>query len=250
MADTKLAPDEITRYARHLVLPEIGGAGQQKLKAARVLIVGAGGLGSPVAQYLAACGVGTIGLVDDDHVSLSNLQRQILHGTADVGRAKVASAADALAKLNPHVTVPSYQTRLTQDNAQEILSGYDVIADGCDNFPTRFLVAKWCAHLETPLVSGAVNRFDGSLTTLMPYAQDDVGNPYPRYEDLVPEVPQDMLTCEETGIMGPITGVIGTLQALEVVKLITGAGALLVGRQLLFDGLAGSFYTVRYGRRT
>jgi molybdopterin/thiamine biosynthesis adenylyltransferase len=241
-----LSPEELERYARHIVLPEVGGPGQQRLKRARVLVVGAGGLGAPVALYLAAAGVGTIGIVDDDTVSLSNLQRQVLHDTGQVGRSKVASAKAALDRVNPHVRVETHDVRMTDANADELIGAYDIVADGSDNFATRFLVADRCAALEKPLVTGAVGRFDGSVTTLMPFEGDN-----PSYRDLFPEAPPDGLvaTCAEAGILGALTGVIGSIQAMEVLKLITGIGEPLVGRLLLYDGLGQSFETIRYRRK-
>ena len=249
--DEPLSPDEVARYARHIVLAEIGGSGQQKLKAARVLVLGAGGLGSPVLSYLAAAGVGLLGIVDDDHVSLSNLQRQILHDTAHIGLAKTESAARALGRLNPHVRVVSHETRLTVENAVDILTAYDLVVDGSDSFETRYLLADSCEQLEIPLVTAAVGRFDGSVTVLTPYDADAKGRPCPRFRDLFPEAPPPGLvpSCAQAGVVGALTGVIGTLQAMEVIKLITGAGEPLVGRLLLYDGLAASFRTVRYKRK-
>jgi len=247
-----LSPDEIERYARHLVLPEIGGAGQQKLKAASVLVVGAGGLGAPVLLYLAAAGVGHLGLVDDDEVSLSNLQRQIIHTTQNVGKSKVESAAECLTAINPHPVLELHKTRIDANNASDLVSRYDIVVDGCDNFATRFLVADWCEQLEKTLVTGAVSRFDGSITTLQPFLTGPDGTPNPRYRDLFPQAPDDstVLSCEEAGIMGALTGVIGSLQALEVIKAITGTGELLIGRHLLFDAGSMLFYPVKYGRKT
>ncbi|MBB5753257.1 molybdopterin/thiamine biosynthesis adenylyltransferase [Prosthecomicrobium pneumaticum] len=248
---TVLSPDEVARYARHLVLPEVGGPGQRKLKAARVLVVGAGGLGAPLIAYLAAAGVGTIGIVDEDTVALSNLQRQIIHGTGDLGRRKVDSAADAVAALNPHVAVERHAMRLDIDNAEHLLSAYDVIADGSDNFATRFLVADVAERLEKPLVTAAVGRFDGSLTTLRPFERDEEGVLQPSYRCLFPEPPPEGLVpaCAEAGILGALTGVLGTLQALEVLKAILGIGEPLVGRLLLVDALSFRFETIRYRRR-
>ncbi|MEH6727458.1 MAG: molybdopterin-synthase adenylyltransferase MoeB [Hyphomicrobiales bacterium] len=252
MSNAPLSPDEIERYARHLVLPEVGGAGQQKLKAARVLVVGAGGLGAPVLLYLAAAGVGHLGLVDDDEVSLSNLQRQIIHTTQDVGRSKVDSAAEYIAAINPHPVLELHNTRIDAHNASELVSRYDIVVDGSDNFATRFLVADWCEQLEKTLVTGAVSRFDGSITTFQPFLTGPDGTPNPRYRDLFPQAPDDstVLSCEEAGIMGALTGVIGSLQALEVIKAITGTGELLIGRHLLFDAGSMLFYPVKYGRKS
>lgn len=246
-----LTPDEIGRYARHIVLPEIGGAGQQALKAARVLVIGAGGLGAPVLHYLAAAGVGTLGIVDDDTVSLSNLQRQIIHGTSDIGRPKVESAAESLLRLNPHVAVVPHAQRLNTASAADLFGGYHIIVDGSDNFDTRFLAADHAEAARVPLVTGAVGRFDGSVTVLMPYAHDAEGRQNPGYRDLFPMAPPQgtVPSCAEAGVVGALTGVIGTLQAMEVIKLITGAGEPLIGRLLLYDGLAARFETIRYRRK-
>lgn len=251
MNDSSLNPEEVARYARHIVLAEIGGAGQQRLKAARVLVIGAGGLGSPVLSYLAAAGVGLLGVVDDDAVSLSNLQRQVLHDTAHVGMAKTESAARSLERLNPHCRVVGHRERLTSDNAVDILTAYDMVVDGSDNFDTRYLLADTAEALNIPLVTAAVGRFDGSVTVLAPHLSDAKGQPNPRFRDLFPEAPPEGLvpSCAEAGVIGALTGVIGTLQAMEVIKLITGAGEPLIGRLLLYDGLGASFQTVRYSRK-
>lgn len=250
MSGQVFSSEEMERYARHLVLPEIGGPGQQKLKRAHVLVVGAGGLGAPVLEYLAAAGVGTLSIVDDDVVSLSNLQRQIIHTTQDVGEPKVASAQASISALNPHVKVYGHQTRLDAANAKSLLEGVSVAVDGSDNFTTRYALADACEAARVPLVTGAVNRFDGSLTTLLPWETDPSGQRNPGYRDLFPQQPPDGLlpSCEEAGVMGVVTGIIGTLQALEVVKQITGAGDLLIGRLLMFDGLAMRFQTINYKR--
>ncbi len=241
---------EIERYARHIVLPEIGGAGQQALKTARVLVVGAGGLGAPVLQYLAAAGVGTLGVVDDDTVSLSNLQRQVIHGTPDIGRPKVESAAEAITSLNPHVQAVAHKERLGAGNADALLSAYDIVVDGSDNFATRYLLADTAERLSVTLVTGAVGRFDGSLTVLQPWKQASDGRRNPRYRDLFPEPPPEGVvpTCAEVGVVGALTGVIGTLQAMEVIKLITGAGEPLIGRLLMYDALTARFESIRYRR--
>ncbi|WP_186447664.1 molybdopterin-synthase adenylyltransferase MoeB [Sinorhizobium medicae] len=245
-----LAPSEITRYARHIVLPEIGGPGQQKLKAARVLVIGAGGLGAPVLQYLAAAGVGTLGIVDDDVVSLSNLQRQVIHATEDIGRAKVESAAAAIDALNPHVKVITHALRLGAENARELFDAYDLVVDGSDNFDTRYLAADTAEAAAVALVTGAVGRFDGSVTVLKPYETDADGHPNPSYRDLFPEPPPPgaVPSCAEAGVLGALTGVIGTLQAMEAIKLVTGIGEPLIGRLLLYDALAAQFNTIRYRR--
>lgn len=251
MNDMHLNEDEVARYARHIVLAEIGGAGQQRLKAARVLVIGAGGLGSPVLSYLAAAGVGLLGVIDDDVVSLSNLQRQILHDTDAVGMAKTESAKYSLARLNPHTRVIPHQMRLTANNAIDVLTAYDMVVDGSDNFETRYLLADTCEMLKIPLVTAAVGRFDGSVTVLTPYETGADGKLYPGYRDLFPQAPPPGLvpSCSEAGVVGALTGVIGTLQAMEVIKLITGAGEPLIGRLLLYDGLGASFQTVRYSRK-
>jgi molybdopterin/thiamine biosynthesis adenylyltransferase len=251
MASSNFSRDEIERYARHLVLPEVGGPGQQKLKAARVLVLGAGGLGAPLIQYLAAAGVGTIGIVDDDVVSLSNLQRQVIHETARVGERKVESAVRAVSRLNPHVAVETHALRLDAGNADAIIAAYDLVADGTDNFETRFLAADRCAELRRPLVTAAVGRFDGSLTTLMPYAESADGVPNPGFRDLFPAPPPAGLlpNCAEAGILGALTGILGSLQATEVLKVLLGIGEPLIGRLLLVDALSMRFETIRYKRR-
>lgn len=244
-------PDEIERYSRHLLLAEVGGPGQQKLQAARVLVLGAGGLGAPLIQYLAAAGVGTIGVVDDDRVALSNLQRQVIHDTGSVGRLKVESARDAVARLNPHVNVETHALRLDAGNIDALLSGYDVVADGTDNFETRFLAADRCAHVQRPLVTAAVGRFDGSLTTLLPWETNAEGVANPSFRDLFPAPPPPGLvpSCAEAGILGALTGILGSLQATEVLKLILGIGEPLIGRLLLVDALSMRFETIRYKRK-
>ena len=242
-----LTAEEIERYKRHLVLREVGGSGQQKLKAARVLLVGAGGLGSPLAVYLAAAGVGTIGLVDDDVVSLSNLQRQILHETAHVGMKKVDSGRDAIAKLNPHVAVEAHPVRLSAANALEIIGQYDLVCDGSDNFATRYLVSDACYLAGKALVFGAVGPFDGYVTTFKPHERGPGGKPFPTYRCLFPEAPPPgtVANCSEVGVLGAIVGVIGTLQAVEVLKEITGAGESLAGRLLIYDALSSRFESVK-----
>jgi molybdopterin-synthase adenylyltransferase len=239
--------DEIERYKRHLVLREVGGAGQQKLKAARVLLIGAGGLGSPLAVYLAAAGVGTLGLVDDDTVSLSNLQRQIAHDTAHVGKPKVESARDTIGRLNPHVRVETHATRITADNALDLIGRYDLVADGSDNFATRYLVSDACHLAKKTLVFGAVGPFDGYVTTFKPHVTMPDGTPYPSYRCIFPEAPPPgtVANCAEVGVLGAVVGVIGTLQATEVLKEICGIGETLAGRLLLWDALAGTFQQVK-----
>lgn len=249
--DAPLSAEELERYARHIVLPEIGGAGQQKLKRARGLVIGAGGLGAPALQYLAAAGVGTLGIVDDDTVSLSNLQRQVIHDTDSIGVSKLESAKAAIARINPHVSVELHELRLTTGNAEALMRDYDVVIDGSDNFATRYAVADACAAAERPLVHAAVGRFDGSITVLKPFETGADGSLNPGYRDLFPEAPPAGLvpSCAEAGIVGALTGVIGTLQAMEAIKLITGIGEPLVGRLLLYDALAARFDTVRYRRQ-
>ena len=244
-----LSPDEIERYARHIVLHGVGGPGQQKLRAARVLVVGAGGLGAPLLQYLAAAGVGTLGILDDDAVALSNLQRQVLHGTPDVGRPKVESAADAIARLNPHVVVEPIAARIDASNARAMVGGWDIVADGSDNFATRYAVSDACFHEKKPLVTAAVGSFDGSLTTLRPFERAASGDPNPTYRCLFPVPPPDgqVPTCAEAGVLGALTGILGAMMALEVIREIVGFGEGLVGRLLLVDTLAMRFETIGYG---
>lgn len=245
-----LSDEELERYARHIVLPEIGGAGQQKLKRARVLVIGAGGLGAPILAYLAAAGVGTLGIVDNDTVSLSNLQRQVIHDSASVGAAKVESARAAIGRINPHVAVEPHALRLDTTNAAGLVSRYDIVADGTDNFDTRYAVADACERIGKPLVTAAVGRFDGTLTVLKPFETGPDGEQNPGYRDLFPEPPPPGLvpSCAVAGVIGALTGVMGTLQAMEVIKLITGIGEPLVGRLLMYDALAARFDTIRYGR--
>lgn len=240
--------DEIERYARHLVLREVGGPGQQKLKTARVLVVGAGGLGAPLLLYLAAAGVGTIGIIDDDTVSLSNLQRQVIFDVADVGGGKVDGAAERLRRLNPHVHVETHPVRLTDANARTVLGAYDIVADGSDNFETRYVVSDACFHARRPLVTGAVGVFDGTLTTLRPFENGPDGTPNPTYRCLFPEAPPpgSIPTCAEAGVLGALTGIIGSLMALEVTREIVGFGEGLVGRLVIMDARAIRFETLRY----
>ncbi len=242
-----LSPEEIERYARHLVLREVGGPGQQKLNKSRVLVVGAGGLGAPLLQYLAAAGVGTLGIVDDDVVALSNLQRQVIHGSADVGRQKVDTAQEFIARLNPHVRVEPHALRLGAQNAQDLVSAYDIVADGSDNFATRYIVSDACYFAKRPLVSAAVGGFDASLTTLRPY---EAGRLNPSYRCLFPAPPPpgSVPACEEAGVLGALTGIVGSMMALEVLREIVGFGEGLVGRLLLIDARAMRFETIRYAR--
>ena len=244
-----LTPEEIERYKRQLVLKEIGGEGQQKLQAARVLVVGAGGLGSPLILYLAAAGIGEIGIIDSDRVSLDNLQRQIVHDTKNVGRSKTKSAAQTVERLNPHVQTRLYSTRLVAENALGIIGGYDIVADGSDNFATRYLVNDACYFAKRPLVFAAVGPFDGHLTTFRAFETDQAGKPRPSYRCLFPEPPPagTVAPCSEAGILGAVAGVIGCLAAVEVVKELLGLGEGLVGRLLLYEALPARFSTVAYG---
>jgi molybdopterin/thiamine biosynthesis adenylyltransferase len=243
-----LSAEELERYARHIVLREVGGPGQQRLKAARVLVIGAGGIGSPALLYLAAAGVGTIGVVDDDKVSLSNLQRQVLHGTDDLGRPKVESAAAAVAKLNPHVKVETYYRRLGPDNARALVEAHDVVLDGSDNFDTRYLVSDACYFAKRPLVTAALGVFDATLTTIRAHEKSADGTPNPTYRCLFPEPPPagTIPTCAEAGIIGALAGVAGSLAALEVIRAVVGFGEGLVGRLLLIDARSMRFETLAY----
>jgi adenylyltransferase/sulfurtransferase len=243
-----LTDDELERYARHIVLRDVGGPGQAALKRARVLVVGAGGLGAPVLLYLAAAGVGTLGVIDDDAVALSNLQRQVIHSTGDVGHRKVDSAAAAIDRLNPNVAVETHALRLAPDNAINLVSRYDIIADGSDNFTTRYVVSDACYFAKKPLVTAAVGTFDGTLTTIRAHERAPDGKPNPSYRCLFPEPPPagTVPACAEAGILGALTGVVGSLMALEVIREIVGFGEGLVGRLLMIDARALRFETLRY----
>lgn len=240
----RLSDEELERYARHVVLREVGGAGQAKLKSARVLVIGAGGLGSPLILYLAAAGVGTIGIVDDDRVSLSNLQRQIAHRTADVGRLKTDSAEHAVAAINPFVAVVGHPVRLNEINALDLIAQYDIVADGSDNFETRFLVNDACYLSGKTLVSAAVTEFDGQLATFKAHDRS-ASNPCYRCLFPGPPPPGTARSCSETGVLGAAAGVMGTLQALEVIKEITGIGESMAGRLLIYEALTTNFRRVR-----
>jgi adenylyltransferase/sulfurtransferase len=242
------SPEEIERYARHIVLSDVGGPGQQRLRAGSMLVVGAGGLGSPAIQYVSAAGIGRLGILDDDVVSLSNLQRQTIHDTAAIGRRKVDSAAEAVARLNPHVAVEKHHVRLTETNVAALVGSYDVILDCSDNFPTRYALSDQCCHSRKPLITGSVGQFDGSLTMLKPYETGRDGNPNPTWRCLFPEAPPEGLlpTCATAGILGALTGVIGSMQALEAIKEIVGIGEGLVGRLLLYDARGARFETIEY----
>ena len=242
-----LSEKQIERYARHLLLKEVGGPGQQKLLDSKVLVIGAGGLGSPCLMYLAAAGIGTLGVIDDDAVDLSNLQRQIIHHTDDIERPKVESAAKRINAINPDVTVITHPIRLTEENAHEIIAGYDIVADGSDSFETRAIVNDACFHTKTPLVSAAVGQFDGQLSTYKAY--DRTGDQrFPCYRCLFPEPPRPgtVPTCAEAGILGALTGVMGSLQALEVIKELLNIGDSLAGRLLIYDGLSSTTRTVSF----
>jgi adenylyltransferase/sulfurtransferase len=243
-----LTSEELERYARHIVLREVGGPGQQALKRARVLVVGAGGLGAPLILYLAAAGVGTIGIVDDDVVSLSNLQRQVIHATDDIGQSKVDSAAAVVGRLNPHVTVEKHGLRLSAANALDLIGRYDVVADGSDNFATRYLVSDACYLAAKPLVTAAVGTFDATLTTLKPYQKGEDGSPNPTYRCLFPEPPPPgtVPACAEAGILGALPGIAGSLMALEVIREIVGFGDSMVGRLLMIDARSMRFETLSY----
>jgi molybdopterin/thiamine biosynthesis adenylyltransferase len=242
-----LTAEEIERYKRQLVLREVGGQGQQKLEAAKVLVIGAGGLGSPVLMYLAAAGVGTIGIIDDDRVSLDNLQRQIAHDTPHVGAAKVASARQTIARLNPNVRVETHEMRIDAGNALDIVARYDIVADGSDNFATRYLVSDACYLARRTLVFAAVGPFDGYLTTFKPHERDPAGKPYPSYRCVFPEPPPPgtVANCAEVGVLGAAVGVIGTMQATEVLKEIVGIGEGLAGRLILWDARAARSTEIR-----
>jgi molybdopterin/thiamine biosynthesis adenylyltransferase len=236
---------QVERYARHILLPEVGGAGQAKIQRAKVLVVGAGGLGSPIIQYLAAAGVGTIGIVDDDVVDLSNLQRQVIHTTARIGMLKVTSAKMAVAEINPEVIIREHPQRLVQDNARDLIAQYDIISDGCDNFETRFLITDSCYLERKTLVSGAILRFDGQLSVFKPHERKD--NDCPCYRCLYPEAPPPGSTpmCSEAGVLGALCGAIGSHQATEILKEITGAGESLAGSLIIFDGLRTEFRKIK-----
>jgi sulfur-carrier protein adenylyltransferase/sulfurtransferase len=236
----QLSKDEILRYSRHLIMPEVGMDGQLKLKRAKVLCIGAGGLGSPLALYLAAAGVGRLGLVDFDSVDFTNLQRQVIHGTNDVGRPKLDSARETLEEINPHVEVETFETRLTSENALDIFSDYDIVADGTDNFPTRYLVNDACVLLGKPNVYGSIFRFEGQASVF--YSQQG-----PCYRCLYPEPPPPGLvpSCAEGGVLGVLPGIIGSIQAMETIKLVLGKGHPLIGRLLLFDALKLKFREVK-----
>ena len=243
-----LSPDELERYARHIVLREVGGPGQAALRRARVLVIGAGGLGAPVLLYLAAAGVGTLGVIDDDVVTLSNLQRQVIHATPDLNAPKVDSAAATIRRLNPHVAVDSHGMRLTAQNALDLIGRYDIVADGSDNFATRYLVSDACYFAKKPLITAALGTFDATLTTIRAHQRGHDGKPNPTYRCLFPEPPPpgSVPACAEAGVLGALAGVIGSMMALEVIREIVGFGENLVGRLLMIDARAMRFETLTY----
>jgi molybdopterin/thiamine biosynthesis adenylyltransferase len=243
-----LNAQELERYARHIVLREVGGPGQAALKRARVLVIGAGGLGAPALLYMAAAGVGTIGIIDDDKVALSNLQRQVIFATSDIGGRKVESAASAIRRLNPHVAVAAHAARLAAANALDLIGDYDIVADGSDNFATRYLVSDACFLARKPLVTAAVGIFDGTLTTLRAHERSGEGVPNPTYRCLFPEPPPPgtVPVCAEAGILGALTGVLGSMMALEVIREIVGFGEGLVGRLVMLDARSMRFETLVY----
>ena len=236
---------ELNRYARHIVMREMGGQGQKALKKAKVLVVGAGGLGSPVLQYLASAGVGTIGVIDDDVVDNANLQRQVIHRDKDIGLAKVFSAHTAMVAQNPYVTVRPYERRLTDDIAADLIAEYDLVLDGCDNFETRYLVNKTCVALGKPLISGALTQWEGQLSVF------DPANNAPCYQCIFPQAPAPELapSCAEAGVIGPLPGVVGSMMAVEAIKVITGAGASLRGELIIYDALYGESRKIALERR-
>lgn len=244
-----LTSDEVQRYKRHLVLRDVGAQGQQKLKAARVLVIGAGGLGSPVLLYLAAAGIGTLGVIDDDRVSVDNLQRQVLHTTLAAGTLKVDSARTTIERINPHVHVDVFAERLTPANALDVISRFDIVCDGSDNFATRYLVADACYFAKKTLIYAALGALDGYVSVFKPHLQSPDGTPYPTLRCLFPEAPPAGLVanCSEVGVLGPVAGVIGTLQATEAVKEILSLGDTLAGRLMIYDALASRFDTIAVG---
>ena len=243
----ELTEPQIRRYARHIVLAEIGGVGQARLIAARVLVIGAGGLGAPLLQYLAAAGIGTLGVIDHDRVDLSNLQRQVIHRTADIGVAKVSSARRALLDINPDVKVIAHDERLAADNAERSVAGYDIVADGTDNFATRYLLNDLCYRLKKILVSAAILRFDGQISTYKAWQ----GAGHPCLRCIFPAAPSEdaVPSCAQAGVLGALAGTLGALQATEVVKEILGIGRSLSGRLLMYDALGASFDEMAIAKR-
>jgi molybdopterin-synthase adenylyltransferase len=242
-----LSAEELERYARHIVVPEVGGPGQAKLIRAKVLVIGAGGLGAPLLLYLAAAGVGTIGICDDDTVSLSNLQRQVIHTTARVGDYKTASARATLGDINPHPKIIEHRIRMDASNALDIIKDYDIVADGSDSFTTRFMVSDACYFARKTLVSAAVGQFDGQISTYKPHENSPSGEPWPTYRCFIGDLPARGLfpACEEAGIIGALPGIIGSMQAMEIMKEILEIGESLAGRLVIYDALATRFYETR-----
>jgi molybdopterin-synthase adenylyltransferase len=243
-----LSTDELERYARHIVLREVGGPGQAALGRARVLVIGAGGIGAPVLLYLAAAGVGTLGVVDDDVVALSNLQRQVIHTTPDIGTPKVDSAAAVVRRLNPNVAIKPHNVRLTAQNARALIDGYDIVVDGSDNFATRYLVSDACFFAKKPLITAALGTFDATLTTIRAYERGADGKPNPTYRCLFPEPPPPgtVPACAEAGVLGALAGVVGSMMALETIREIVGFGEGLVGRLIMIDARGMRFEALRY----
>lgn len=248
MHQSSLSEPEMERYARHIIMREIGGPGQHRLKNARVLVIGAGGLGSPLLQYLAAAGVGTIDIVDHDTVSLSNLQRQVIHGTPDIGMSKVASAAKALERINPHVNVIGHDVQCTNLNVEQLVASSNIVIDGSDNFSTRYLVSDTCYQLGKPLVTAALGVFDASLTTIRAHETGPNGKKNPTYRCLFPTPPPPgtIPACSEAGVLGALAGMMGSMMAIEVIRQIVGFGEGLVGRLLMVDVLDMRFETITY----
>ena len=248
MHQSSLSEPEMERYARHIIMREIGGPGQHRLKNARVLVIGAGGLGSPLLQYLAAAGVGTIDIVDHDTVSLSNLQRQVIHGTPDIGMSKVASAAKALERINPHVNVIGHDVQCTNLNMEQLVASSNIVIDGSDNFSTRYLVSDTCYQLGKPLVTAALGVFDASLTTIRAHETGPNGKKNPTYRCLFPTPPPPgtIPACSEAGVLGALAGMMGSMMAIEVIRQIVGFGEGLVGRLLMVDVLDMRFETITY----
>lgn len=235
-----LNDDQLERYARHIILKQVGGAGQQRLLSSRVMVIGAGGLGSPLILYLAAAGVGTIGIIDDDVVDLSNLQRQVLHTTDQLGCLKTDSAKNMIRQINPDVKIIAHPERLCAENAEKIISDYDIIADGCDNFDTRFVVNDVCLKLKKPFVSAALSQFDGQISTFKGYQPDK-----PCYRCFVPSHPGNVGNCAEAGILGAVAGVLGSMQAVEVLKELLDLGDSLAGKLVLYDALSATSRTIK-----
>ena len=248
MLQSSLSEPEMERYARHIIMREIGGPGQHRLKNARVLVIGAGGLGSPLLQYLAAAGVGTIDIVDHDTVSLSNLQRQVIHGTPDIGMSKVESAAKALERINPHVNVIGHDVQCTNLNVEQLVASSNIVIDGSDNFSTRYLVSDTCYQLGKPLVTAALGVFDASLTTIRAHETGPNGKKNPTYRCLFPTPPPPgtIPACSEAGVLGALAGMMGSMMAIEVIRQIVGFGEGLVGRLLMVDVLDMRFETITY----